>query len=792
MDNDKGRLSAVAARSYAALLAFVSLPLLAGGGYLLWLGGSPYYLLAGAATALAGVWIWRHKSAGGFTYAGILLVTLPWAVWESGLDGWALLPRIMAPAVLGIPLLFPSFRRSFSDTVNQDRRVGGMKMLGAACAASFMLTAAAATLRPADMRDPLYNTGKFNGPIAAPSRPPFQTSDGDWLHYGRDAAGTRFSPLGEITTANVGKLKEAWRAKIGPTVGLQTTPIKVGRTLYVCNGNNDVIALDAETGRQRWRYDALVDVSKVPYTVCRGVAYYKEPGVDGECAERIITNTVDARLIALDATTGRLCSAFGQKGTVSLLEGFEAKTAHFYAVTSAPTIVSGKVVLGGWVTDGMQWGEAAGVVRAFDAVTGELAWAWDIGRPDRQTAPPPGEYYTHSTPNAWAPYSADEELGLVYIPTGNPAVDYYGGLRRSFDEEFGSAVVAIDAATGKTRWKFQTVHHDIWDWDTASQPTLVDLPTGDGGVRHALIQPTKRGEIFVLDRETGKPIKTVEERVVPQGGIVPGERLSPTQPFSVSLPSFRGPDLTEKTMWGVTPLDQLWCRIRFREARYEGTATPVGFKPTIVYPGFNGGVDWGSVSVDPLRQILFVNSNRVANYDEILTRAEAKERGIGFAAKHGALNAPQLNTPYVSIIRIFQSPLGVPCNQPPFGMLAAVDLKSGKLIWAQRFGSARASGPLGIRSMLPITVGTPNNGGSLATGGGLLFVGATHDGDFRAFEAGTGKLLWQVDLGAGGQATPMTYISPESGSQFVAIAAGGHYALGSVLGDTIIAYKLVK
>lgn len=790
MPNNTKHTRAIGARIYAAMLLLVSLPLIVGGVYLLSIGGSPYYVLAGLATLASAIGIAALRIEGVYAYALMLLLTLPWAIWESGLNGWALLPRLFAPAVLGIPLLFPALRRSLSNTVSNEKQFRSPKFLAAACSFSLVLCAGAVALRPADMPDPLYNTGKFNGPVASPSRLPVTAADGDWLHYGRDAAGTRFSPLGEITTANVGKLKEAWRAKIGPTVGLQTTPIKVGRTLYVCNGNNDVIALDAETGRQRWRYDARVDVSKVPFTVCRGVAYYKEPGTDRECAERIITNTVDARLIALDATTGRLCSGFGQKGKVSLLEGFEARTAHFYAVTSAPTIVAGNVVLGGWVTDGMQWGEAAGVVRAFDAVTGELEWAWDIGRPDRQTAPPPREYYTHSTPNAWAPYSADEELGLVYVPTGNPAVDYYGGLRRSFDEEFGSAVVAIDAATGKTRWKFQTVHHDIWDWDTASQPTLVDLPTEGGGVRRALIQPTKRGEIFVLDRETGKPIKPVEERAVPQGGTVPGERLSQTQPFSVGLPSFRGPDLTEKTMWGVTPLDQLWCRIRFREARYEGTATPVGFKPTIVYPGFNGGVDWGSVSVDPVRQILFVNSNRVANYDEILTRAEAKERGITFAAKHGALNAPQLNTPYVAIIRIFQSPLGVPCNQPPFGMLAAVDLKNGKLIWAQRFGSARASGPLGIRSTLPITVGTPNNGGSLATGGGLLFVGATHDGDFRAFEAGTGKLLWQVDLGAGGQATPMSYISPESGSQFVAIAAGGHYALGSVLGDTIVAYRL--
>jgi quinoprotein glucose dehydrogenase len=778
----------IAARIYAATLLLVSLPLIVGGGYLLLIGGSAYYLLAGLATLASAIGIAALRIEGAYVYALLLLLTLPWAIWEAGLNGWALLPRLFAPLVLGLPLLVPSLRRQLWRKGKRTESMSGGKALTFGLIGAILLSLLALGLRPSDPPDPMYQAGMFAGPVPAVSQAARVAGDGDWLHYGRDAGGKRFSPLDEITPANVGEMKEAWRVRIGPTLGLETTPLKIGDSLYACNAYNDVVALDAETGRQRWRFDAHVAIDKVPYSVCRGVAYYKVPSAQGPCAERIITNTTDARLIALDVATGRLCAGFGDGGQVSLLPGLAPQNTSFYAVTSAPTVVAGKIVLGGWVSDGMQWGEPAGVVRAFDAVTGKLAWAWDVGRPDRQTLPPAGESYTPSTPNVWAPISADEDLGLVYVPTGNPAVDYFGGYRRPFDEKYGSAVTAIDVATGRTRWTFQAVHHDLWDWDTASQPTLVDLPIA-GGMRHALIQPTKRGEIFVLDRETGKPIKTVEERAVPQGGVVPGERLAPTQPFSVAMPSFRGADLTEKSMWGATPLDQLWCRIKFREARYEGTATPPGFKPSIAYPGFNGGIDWGSASVDPVRNILFVNSNRVANYNVIVTRAEAGRQNLAFGKKHGALNAPQINTPYVTIIKVFMSPLGIPCNQPPFGMLAAVDLASGKLIWSRPFGSARASGPLGTRSMLPLTIGTPNGGGTLATASGLLFSGATQDGDFRAFDAATGKVLWKSDLGAGGQSTPMTYISPRSGKQFVVVAAGGNPILGSVLGDYIVAYR---
>ncbi|WP_235538722.1 membrane-bound PQQ-dependent dehydrogenase, glucose/quinate/shikimate family [Sphingomonas sp. Root710] len=780
---------AVARRIYAAILALVSLPLLAGGAYLVSLGGSPYYVAAGAVTLASGIWLWRGRVEGALGYATLLFATLAWALWEAGFDGWALMPRLVAPAVLGIPLLFPAIRRGLATPHDRLARLARPGALGIAALAALIAGIGLTQLRTPDPFDPIYQTGPFGGAI--PTATAGGPAEGDWLHYGGDPGGTRYSRLDQIRPANVAGLKPAWTFRVGDTYGLEVTPIKVADTLYLCTAYNDVIALDAETGRQRWRFNAHIVKENVPYHVCRGVAYYRAPGLSGDCAERIITNTTDARLIALDARSGRLCQGFGRNGQVSLLTGLSKSPVGYYAVTSAPTMAGGKVVLGGWVSDGQYWGEPAGVVRAFDAITGELAWAWDVGRPDRQTLPPPGETYTHSTPNAWAPFSADERLGLVYVPTGNPAVDYFGGRRRPFDEKFGSSVVAIEAATGKTRWVFQTAHHDVWDWDVASQPTLVDIAY-PSGVRHALVQPTKRGEVFVLDRATGKPLSPVVEKAVPQAGAVPEERLSPTQPFSVGMPSYRGPDFTERFMWGITPLDQLWCRIRFKESRYEGTATPPGLQPNIAYPGFNGGIDWGSVSVDPERQLLFVNSNRVANYDRLLTRAEADARVKQFVAREVGGPVRQGGTPYAAHIQIFRTPLGIPCNQPPYGMISAVDLRSGKLVWAQRFGNGRAAGPWGIRSMLPILVGTPNNGGSLATRSGLLFIGATHDGDFRAFDTSSGRMLWHVRLPAGGQATPMTYISPKSGRQFVVIAAGGHPALRSVLGDYIIGYALPK
>lgn len=772
------------------LLAAFGLVLAIGGVRLLSLGGSAYYLLAGLGLLGVAALLYRRRRDALWLYGALLVATVGWAVWEVGADVWALVPRLAAPLAGGVWLLLPWVRRSLSRDVSR----AGPLMLGLAGLLGLGLGLAGLLRSPAI--DPMY--APDGDAVAAGVRLAPLPEDGDWRNYGNDPGGTRFSTASQLTPANVKGLEVAWTYRLGPApegyVTFEATPLKVGDTVYICTGYNDVIALDAETGRERWRFRADVDLADVAAMTCRGVAWYRAPDA-AVCPERILANTLDARLIALDAKTGRRCPDFGTNGEVSLLAGMGEVTKGYYYATSAPTVVRGKVVLGGWVTDGQYWGEPSGVIRAFDARTGALAWAFDMGRPDRTGAPGPGEEYTRSTPNSWAPMSADEELGMVYAPTGNATPDYFGAQRRPFDDAHTSAVVALDAETGRPRWVFRTAYHDVWDYDVGSQPTLLDLPGPNGPVR-ALAQATKRGEIFLLDRVTGKPLAKVEDRPAPQAGAVPEERLSPVQPYSVGMPSFRGRDLTEAMMWGLTPVDQLWCRIRFREARYEGPMTPPGLTPSITSPGYLGGMNWGGVSIDRDRNLLLVSTNHVANYTRLLTRAEVDRRGLK-PRRPGSNEfvggpVPQVNTPYGAETGAFLSPLGVPCQQPPYGRLSAVDLTTRKLVWTQPLGTARDSGPLGIASGLPVTMGVPNLGGAITTRGGLTFIGATQDRYLRAFETASGRLLWESRLPAGAQATPSSYVSPASGRQMVVVAAGGSGLMQSKQGDYLIAFALPK
>jgi quinoprotein glucose dehydrogenase len=783
----------------AAVLLILGFVLLAGGAKLASLGGSPYYLLAGAATAGSGVLVLMRRRLAALLYLAMLACTVSWALWEVGADGWGIAARVAAPFVLGIWFVLPWTWRRLEGRPDfgpaRAALTGGLALVVAALL-GLGLNLAFGT----KVSDPLFQAGRQAKVPEAGSTGIDGTSD-DWLHYGNDSGGTRFSALNQLNADNVNDLEIAWTFRFGPAPAgspdkLQVTPIKVGNSVYACSAYNDIVSLDAETGQQNWRFAARTDASGSPYGACRGVSYYKVPGATGECAERIFTNTIDARLIAVDAQTGRACSGFGANGVVSLLKGMQTAPKGYYYVSSAPTVAGGRIILGGWVFDGMYWGEPSGVIRAFDAVSGRLSWAFDVGRPDRKGEPPEGEFYTHSTPNSWAPMSADEELGLVYVPMGGATIDLSGARRRPFDEAYTGTVVAIDIATGQERWKFQTVRHDLWDYDVASQPTLVDLPVA-GVVRKALVQPTKRGEMFVLDRITGQPIYPVTEHPAPQAGLAPGEWAAATQPFADAMPSFRGALLSEKSMWGITPLDQLWCRIRFREARYDGPLTPPGLQPSILYPGFLGGSNWGSISVDPDRRLMIVNSNHVANINQLVPRAEADKQGVRpsdptkeAAPSHGM--AAQIGTPYAAKPAPFLSPIFAPCQAPPYGRLTAVDLVSRKVVWSHPVGTARDSGPLGLSSGLPFTLGTPNMGGSVTTAGGLVFMGATQDRYLRAFNVENGKTLWEARLPAGGQATPMTYRSAASGRQFVVIAAGGHLMMNTKVGDYIIAYALPK
>lgn len=634
----------------------------------------------------------------------------------------------------------------------------------------------------------------------ASALPGAQGQGGDWPHYGGSLNGDRYSPLRQITPGNVRELRVAWTYRAGGLEGLKAnsrftaTPIKVGRSLYLCTPDNVVIALDAETGQERWRHDPKVDASRAFSIVCRGVSHHA--GSAGPCADRILEATLDARLLALDASTGRPCEGFGDRGSVDLAAGLETRSSGYYYVTSPPTVIGDVAVLGGYIVDNQRIDAPTGVVRAFDVRTGALVWAWDAGRPDRSDAPPPGETYSPGNANAWTVFSADPKLGLVYVPTGNSSPDFFGGMRTPAAEQYSTSIVALDVATGRPRWSFQAVHHDVWDYDMPAQPTLVDVPAPGGGLTPVLLAPAKTGEVFMLDRRNGKPVAKVEERKVPQDGAR-GERLARTQPVNVELPSFAPADLTEKAMWGATPLDQLLCRIRFRELRYEGRYTPPSLKESIFFPGTFGMLNWGGVSVDPVSSTMIVNSSSMPFTGRLVPRAEANALGaVPFGERpakplpSGRRPIPTMamqGTPYGLQLRPFLSPLGFPCHAPPWGELTAVDLATRRVKWRRPFGGSEDTAPFG----LALPVGIFNLGGSVTTAGGVTFLGAAVDGYLRAFDLRNGRELWRDKLPAGGQATPLSYAGAD-GRQYVVIVAGGHGSLRTRRGDYVVAYALPR
>jgi quinoprotein glucose dehydrogenase len=615
---------------------------------------------------------------------------------------------------------------------------------------------------------------------------------GDWQNYGGTAGGTRYAPLTQITPANVGQLQLAWSYRLPPPsetvahpyVAFEGTPLEIAGTVYFCTPNSAVVALDAETGQQRWIFAPQLR-KWGGFRACRGVAYFQTAAASDSCHERIIATTVDARMYAVDARSGALCPNFGSKGWIDLLTDMGPMSPGVFTPTSAPTIIRGRVVTGGMVMDNGQTNNPSGVIRAYDATSGELVWAWDLDHPERHGAPSPGQIYSRNTPNGWGPFSADETLGLVYVPTGNSNPDYYGAHRSAQSEKYSSSVVALDAMSGAVRWSFQTTHHDLWDYDVGSQPVLFDLPAA-GGVVPALIQPTKRGDIFVLDRRDGHPLLPVVEKPVPQGNV-PGDHTAPTQPFSVGLPALTGPVLTEQDMWGLTPIDQLWCRIKFREARYEGAFTPpTDGRPWIYSPGWMGGSDWGGVSLDESRNVLVAVSLRMANYERFVSPE-------GAAGADKALVTPQVGSPYGGIISdYFHSVLGMPCQRPPYGIISAINLHTGTLMWSHPLGTSRANGPLATPLRVPVSIplGNVTLGGNLVTGSGLIFVSATLDRYVRALDERTGRELWRADLSAAAFATPMSYLAPGSGRQFVLVSVGGNSKFGPNQGLFVQAYAL--
>ncbi|MCF1471108.1 glucose/quinate/shikimate family membrane-bound PQQ-dependent dehydrogenase [Agrobacterium vitis] len=770
----------------AVVFAVIGLALGGGGGYLLSLGGSPFYLVAGLAFILVALLLVMRKASALWIYGLFILGCLGWAIWEVGFDWWQLGTRGGLVIVLGFVLLLPAIRRRLGPL---HRREGGiaagawpvaLPVLVALVVAGYSMT-----------QDPYDKSGTLPMDVAS-ATPSYggDMADGEWHQYGRTPYGQRYSPLTQITTDNVKTLKTAWTYQTGDVklpgdVGettYQVTPLKVGDTLYLCTPHNWAIAVDAATGKQKWKYDPNVGLNPDrQHQTCRGVTYYADPAATAgaSCATRVYLPTSDARLIALDAANGKICESFADKGVLHLEQGMPYNPAGYYYSTSPPVIAAGKIIIGGAVNDNYSTKEQSGVIRAFDVQTGALVWNWDSGNPDQTQPLPQGQTYTANSPNSWSVFSVDEQLGLVYIPLGNQVPDQLGMNRSANVEKYSSSVVALDLNTGADRWVQQFVHHDLWDMDVPAQPVLLDI-VSEGATVPALVASTKQGDVYVLDRRTGQPIIPIKELPAP-GGTIPEDHASPTQPISAL--SFRPPKLEERNMWGVTLLDQLACRIKFHQLRYDGQYTPPSLQGSIIYPGNFGTFNWGSVAVDPEKQVMFGMPTYLAFTSQLVPRDQVPAKGQDEKGSEQGLNRND-GAPYAVKMGPFLSPIGIPCQAPPWGTVAAVDLKTGKIAYQHRNGTVHDMTPL----PLPFKVGVPGIGGPMITKGGVAFLGAAVDNYLRAYDLATGKVLWEGRLPAGGQATPMSY--DLNGKQYVVMVAGGHGSVGTKPGDYVIAYTL--
>ena len=605
-----------------------------------------------------------------------------------------------------------------------------------------------------------------------------------WEYWGGDPGGQRFSPLAQITPTNVGNLMRAWEFHTGdlesrpPAVMAQTkfeaTPLFVEDSLILCSPFNEVIALDPGTGSVKWRYDPKISTSQRPANRydCRGVAYWADDrAMEGAaCRSRIFMGTNDARIIALDAKTGAPCADFGEKGEVKIDVGKALLWPGEFQITSPPVVSRGLVVVGSSIADNVRVDAPLGVVRAFDARTGAARWSFDPLVHDGVSA---------GAANVWAPMSSDESRGLLFLPTTSPSPDFWGG-KRPGNNEHADSVVALRTETGELAWSFQTVHHDVWDYDLPAQPTLARIDTGDG-LRDVVIQPTKQGFVFVLDRDTGKPVWPVEERVVPQGGVE-GEKLSPTQPFPTHVPALMSQKFSLDDIFKPVPfIGNASCEAQLASARNDGLYTPPSTQGTVVFPMTGGGVNWGGAAYDPVNQILYANTSYAIHLVKLIPRAEVEV----LKRPPGADFGPQRGAPFAVTRVVAMSRLGAPCNKPPWGTLVAVDLKAGKILWRSIVGTTEDRAPLGIS----FKWGMPLVNGAAITAGGLVFTGAM-DAYLRAFDAKSGEELWQGRLPVPGVANPMTYLW--KGEQYVAIAAGGHSESGATIGDSVVAFRLAR
>ena len=776
-----------------------------GGAKLALLHGSLYFVIAGAVIVVSAVQFMRAKSSAVLVYAAAFAGTLIWAPLDAGIDFWPLVSRLMLPAGFMVlaPLAWPALRRHETGEAASKRAYGLAGVIALAMFVAFV-----------QMFQP-HPPVAFDG-TAAPLVPVAKgEAQKDWSSYGNTPGGSRFVALDQITRDNVQNLQVAWTFHTGdipdsPTgngAEDQQTPLQIGDRIYMCTPHNNVIAVDADNGKQIWKRE--IDAHAQVWNRCRGLAYFDatrpltQPSVAGStsvtpvsvaagasCQRRVLMNTIDARLVAIDADTGALCEGFGEHGFVDLKAGLGAAEDPKYQLTSAPTLAGTTIVVGGRVADNVQTDMPGGVLRGFDVITGEMRWAFDPGRDDPNARLQPGQTYARSTPNSWAPMSYDPAMNTVFIPMGSSSVDLWGGTRTPLDHRYATSILALDATTGKEKWVYQTVHNDLWDFDVPMQPSLIDFPAKDGSTKPAVVFGTKSGQIFVLDRMTGKPLTRVEERPV-KTGTIPNEQYSATQPFSVGMPTIGADKLKESDMWGATPFDQLACRIGFKSMRYDGLFTAPDTDVSLSFPGSLGGMNWGSLSTDPNHHVIFVNDMRLGLWVQMIPQKtdSAPASNGGEAVNTGMGAVPLKGTPYAVNKNRFMSPLGIPCQKPPFGTLSAVDLKTRKLLWQVPVGTVQDTGPFGFKMRMKMPIGMPTLGGTLATQGGLVFIAGTQDYYLRAFDSATGKEVWKARLPVGSQGGPMSYVSPKTGRQYVLISAGGARQSPD-RGDYVIAYAL--
>ncbi|CAD7039644.1 glucose/quinate/shikimate family membrane-bound PQQ-dependent dehydrogenase [Pseudorhizobium endolithicum] len=772
------------------VMGLLGLALTAGGAYLVSLGGSVYYLITGIAFILTAVLLYMRRPLALLVYALIVVGSLAWAIWEVGFDWWQLGPRGGVIVLLGLWLLTPWVRKPLGfQSPTGNRYPVGATPLAVSIMLAIIIAVGSMFTDPYRIDGELPEESVAAAPAMGNAVPP-----GEWHQYGRTNYGQRYSPLDQITVENVDQLEEVWRYQTGDVklpedVGettYQVTPLKVGNSLYLCTPHNWAIAIDATTGEEKWKFDPNAGLNPDrQHQTCRGVTYYADSAAQpgAPCSQRVYLPTSDARLIALDAANGQVCPSFADQGTLRLEAGMPYNPAGYYYSTSPPVVAGGKIIIGGAVNDNYSVRSQSGVIRAFDVDTGELVWNWDSGNPTQTTPLPPGQTYTPNSPNSWSVFSVDEELGLVYIPLGNQVPDQLGMGRSESVEKYSSSIVALDINTGADRWVFQTVHHDLWDMDVPAQPVLLDLAQEDGTMVPALVGPTKQGDIYVLDRRTGEPIIDVTEEPAP-GGAIPEDFTAPTQPTSAL--TFKPEPLQEKDMWGISMLDQMVCRIRFHQLNYEGRYTPPSLNGTLVYPGNFGTFNWGSVAVDPERQVMFGMPTYLAFTVRLVPREEIPPKGADEKGSEQGLNRNE-GAPYGVYMGPFLGPLQIPCQAPPWGYVAGADLRTGEIAYKRRNGTVYDMTPL----PLSFKVGVPGIGGPMITKGGVAFLGAAVDNYLRAYDLTTGEQLWRARLPAGGQATPMTY-AVDDGRQFVVMVAGGHGSVGTKPGDYIIAYALPR